>query len=302
MNETMFDEDEDDGTPLDLLDLDLLLETELECIPSPVNSNIVETLCTQDKGSSISLFDDSVEIDFIKYTISENTGTEAPDNTSEWTELLQYSSEFIYTVQSNLQLPNSDDAINRSLGLTEGIGNDFILSSQTIEEIINSLGSDENKITASFSDNKGNFDIEYEVRQTLELMITSVECCAPIYSAHIDDAHLQIVKAGDHPNLHIIEDDNSADNFQSINTDTAESRQQIHDDTMSEMLQQTRLSKSIEERDAASLEHNLEMELQQALEQDRQQRRERRLRFEKEAAEALLRKNMAVSQLRPTLK
>jgi hypothetical protein len=242
------------------------------------------------------IFDDSVEIDFNTYTIFENASTvDAPDSTSEWTELLQYSSEFIHTVESNLQIRISE-GVNDTRGLTEGSGNDFILSSQTIVEIINSLGSDENQITLSYSDNKDNFDIEYEVRQTVELMITSVECCAPIYSAQID-ALPNSVKAGEHTNLHIIEDDNSADSFQVIKADTAESRQQIHEDTMSEMLQQTQLSKSKEERDAASLELKLEIELQQALEQDRQQRRARRLRFEKEAAEALLQKKMAVSAM-----
>eukprot|EP01035_Chromulina_nebulosa_P041732 gene41732-56505_t len=294
MSETMFDDEEDDGTSVDLLDLDLLLEAELQEIPSPsnvVNSKKVE--CKDDKGRSISIFDDSVEIDFSAYTISENASTaDTSDNTSEWTELLQYSSEFINTVEYNLQPPFSDGTINDTRGLTEGSGNEFILSSQSIVDIINSLGSDENHNTLSSSDNRDNFDIEYEVRQTLELMITSVECCAPIYSAV--DALPQSVKAAEHTNLHIIEDDNATDSFQVIKADTTESRQQIHEDTMSEMLQQTQLSKNREEQDAASLERKLEMELQQALEQDRQQRRERRLRFEKEAAEALLRKKMAV--------
>ena len=284
----MFDEDDDDGTELDLQDLDLLLESELQGI-----SNGDESISKHNKERNISLFDDSVEIDFSYHSISENT-VDAIDNTSsEWSELLQYSSEFIHTVQCTLKLPSTDDNIKSTCELTEESGNDFILSAQTIEDIINSLAPDENKDTVLHS------NIGYEIRQILELMITSVECCAPIYLSVAIDA-LPPVKTEEHLELHIIEDDNLADTSHTIITNPSETRQQIHDATMSEMNQLSRLSKSREERDAACLERDLEMELQQALEQDRKQRLERRLRFEKEAAEALLRKKMAVISVKIT--
>ena len=283
----MFDEDDDDGTELDLQDLDLLLESELQVI-----SNGDESISKHNKERNMSLFDDSVEIDFSYHSISENTVDAIDNTTCEWTELLQYSSEFIHTVQCTLKLPNTDDNIKSTRELTEESGNDFILSAQTIEDIISSLAPDENKDTVLL-DNLENSNIGYEIRQILELMITSVECCAPIYLSVAIDA-LPPVKTEENLELHIIEDDNLADTSHTIITNPSETRQQIHDDTMSEMNQLSRLSKSREERDAACLERDLEMELQQALEQDRKQRLERRLRFEKEAAEASLRKKMAV--------
>lgn len=253
-------EEDDDEYQLDSADLDILLESELDSIPS-------------NNGDSEILFDnfDVANNKAVSYAIE--------DNKDDWAELINYTSNFCEYIQTNI-IPSSDSQEGNGHGPN-------LVSEQNIEEIVNSF--------ATFS--SGNDDnLDSEVRQLMDMMIEAVECSAPIFSSN-SSVSIENLSTVDGPRLYIIDDDNlelqhneASSNFEH----QQQQRQQIHEETENEMMLLASVYKEREIEEALNLEEQLKKELEDSLEEDRRRRQDRRLRFEQEAAFAIVQKNMTV--------
>lgn len=204
------------------------------------------------------------------------------EDKEEWTELLNYTNDFIHQIEDNIE-PKFQ--LNQEESLDNLTTPDIHLLDWNVRTVELSI---ETQLCQEDRD---------EILQLMEMMIVSVECCEPICvrtEAIRDSVKLEELSF----DLHVIEDDPSEGNGSDrvpLNSENQEWRKDVNSALSEEMNRLMSISREHDKSEATSLEKRLDEEVLAALEEDRRQRLERKLRRERERAEALEQRHSAVT-------